>query len=305
MREQKAAGQILLGCYEGAAYLPAQLASFTAQTLPDWQLLAHDDSAGPQTLQVLQAFAAQHPDRVTIGQGPKKGYVANFMGLLQASSGPWVALSDQDDVWHPDKLARGVGWLLTQDAGRPAMYCSRVWVCGPDLERLHASPEAPRGPGFANALVENIAMGHTIVLNGAARDLAAQTAAATRDVFAHDWWLYLLISGAGGAVHFDPVPSVSYRQHRQNAIGYGRRLRHVRQVLKGAFRDRVGQNIAALETIFDVLTPRNRDLLQGFADLRQTNGGLARVRGLNRLGLYRQSLRGQLGLMGAMGMARV
>jgi hypothetical protein len=38
----------------------------------------------------------------------------------------------------------------------------------------------------------------------------------------HDWWCYLLATGTTGAsLHFDPAPSLLYRQHGANALGAG------------------------------------------------------------------------------------
>ena len=74
----------------------------------------------------------------------------------------------------------------------------------------------PRATGFGNALVENICVGCTIVLNRPAIDLLCQHL--PRNILVHDWWCYLVFSCFGQIV-FDPEASIRYRQHCGNVFG--------------------------------------------------------------------------------------
>ena len=80
------------------------------------------------------------------------------------------------------------------------------------------SPLFRRPPSFRNALVQSLAGGNTMVLNRPARDLVALASRRARFV-SHDWWAYLLVTGAGGAVHYSAKPLVRYRQHAHNLVG--------------------------------------------------------------------------------------
>jgi glycosyltransferase involved in cell wall biosynthesis len=302
---------ILMGVYNGAADLPEQLASFDAQTHTDWELVASDDGSSDDSARILDAFAAEQAGRgrrVTRRAGPARGFVANFLSLLaDAPEGAdWVALSDQDDVWLPDRLARGVAALsqLPENGpeSEPALYCSRSWIVDERLQNPRLSPDFGKPPGFRNALVQNIAPGNTILLNRAAAALAraaAPAAQAVPDLPVHDWWLYQLVTGAGGRVIRDPAPTLYYRQHDSNLIGsndgHRARLRRIAMVLDGRFGAWNTANLAALSGAGDLLTEDSRALLQGFAALR--GRGLAgRLVGLGRSGLYRQTLYGQTAL---------
>src|SRR5262249_53875198 len=79
---------------------------------------------------------------------------------------------------------------------------------------------------------------NTMVFNRAAKTLL-QTAAVS-DVSVHDWWLYQLISAAGGAIYYDPQPMLQYRQHPDNLfgsnLGWRARLGRIRMMLDGGFR---------------------------------------------------------------------
>lgn len=302
---------ILMAVRNGAAHLPAQLDSLVAQTHSDWSLVASDDGSRDDSRAILQRFAtdqaAHHPVLVT--DGPGQGFVRNFLSLLARPdlSGP-VALSDQDDIWLPHKLQRALAQLSAVPPGQPALYCSRRVNWWPESDRRHLSRRYARPPAFANALVENIAPGNTIVLNAAAVALARTTAASAMDVPFHDWWLYLLISGVGGQVIHDPEPGLLYRQHARNVLGQGEGFRAglavKQEVLRGSYATRIERNLQALDRIAEQLTPQNRQQLHAFQQARKA-GIFARLARIRRAGVYRQNFLARFGFWGAVCFGRV
>ncbi len=302
--------QILMGVYEGQDYLPTQLQSIADQSFGDWHLLVSDDSHSPASKAYIHRFAAQSAQTVQILTGPQNGFAANYLHLLHhATPGP-LAFADQDDLWLPEKLARAQAALDRIPAHQPALYCARVWPWdgtqnAAQNPHLRPPPLAPlrRPPGFRNALIENIAMGNTIVLNPRAAAIAREMAQTTQMVFAHDWWLYLLITGIGGTViRDDAAPVLLYRQHPKNAIGSGQgigaQMRRKRAVLQGAFAQRLALNIAALGHARHLLTAENATLLDRFV-AAQRSAFPARLTALRQLGLYRQTSLGTAGFFGA------
>ncbi|MEO1493922.1 MAG: glycosyltransferase [Pseudomonadota bacterium] len=291
-----------MGVCDGDAHLPAQLQSLADQTDGDWQLLVSDDSAGTASRQVLDGFAASAPSPVQVMAGPRQGFAANYLHLIRCAAPGLVAFADQDDVWMPDKLARARAALAALPQDRPALYCARVQPWD-GTRSFVPQPPLSRAPGFANALIENVATGNTVMLNAAAGALAREMADRVGTVFAHDWWLYQLVTGVGGTViHDDGPPVVLYRQHGGNAIGAGRgwaaQVTRKRAVLRGALAARLGLNAAALHAARDRLTADNAALLDAFEAARARRGP-ARLRALARLGLYRQRLTGTAGFFGA------
>ena len=215
---------LLMGVYNGADMLAAQLQSFADQSDANWRLICSDDGSTDGSGEVIARFAAGVPQEVQQVDGPRQGFSANFMSMIAAlepESGP-VGFADQDDVWLPEKLARARAALGNVDPARPALYCARRYLWQEGSDQRTPTPVAARAPSFRNALIENIAPGNTVVLNAAAARLARQAAQRTGPVFAHDWWLYLLIAGVGGEVIFDAgEPCLLYRQHEDNLIGGG------------------------------------------------------------------------------------
>src|SRR5262249_28608171 len=157
----------------------------------------------------------------------------------------YYAFCDQDDVWESDKLERALCILNRMSQDRPVLYCGRTRVIDDAGRIIGTSPAFLRPPSFANALVQNIGGGNTMVMNHAARELLL-AAGPEIDTVAHDWWIYQIVSGAGGAVNYDLEPRVRYRQHRSNLIGanntFRARCERIRLLFNGRFKQWTDRN---------------------------------------------------------------
>jgi glycosyltransferase involved in cell wall biosynthesis len=93
--------------YNGERFLPAQLASIANQTrLPD-ELVVCDDRSSDRTIEIVRAFADSTPYPVRIFENERNlGFVANFEQAIALCNGDLIALSDQDDIWYPERLER-------------------------------------------------------------------------------------------------------------------------------------------------------------------------------------------------------
>lgn len=293
---------ILLALFNGAGNLAPQLQSFRDQIHPNWRLIVSDDGSCDAGPDMVRAFAGAAGGReVHLVDGPRRGFGQNFLHLIRMAGPdtPYVALSDQDDVWLPAKIARGIAHLEQVPRHVPALYGGRTLVCDRDLNRLCLSPLFRRPPGFRNALMQCIAGGNTMMLNRAALDLVQAAAAEARQIVSHDWWLYQMVSGAGGQVIYDAEPTVLYRQHGGNLVGANvtlrARLRRMRMFLRGSLREWNTINLQALDASAHRLTAENRAMLEGFARLRAAPARV-RLAGMRKLGLYRQGRPGQAAL---------
>jgi glycosyltransferase involved in cell wall biosynthesis len=97
---------IAMATWNGARYLREQLDSFRAQCrLPD-ELVVCDDHSTDGTPAILEEFRRTAPLPVNVLINPKQmGYVWNFEQVVGMCDGDVILLSDQDDVWLPEKLA--------------------------------------------------------------------------------------------------------------------------------------------------------------------------------------------------------
>lgn len=285
---------IFLATYNGERHLAEQLNSIVSQTCERLKIIASDDGSTDQTLAILQQYS------VETHQGPRQGFTANFLKLLEkvVVASEYYAFSDQDDVWEPDKLQRAIAYLATVAADKPALYCGRTLLVNEKLRPYGYSSLFKKPPHFLNALVQNIGGGNTMVFNQAAFALLRQTKNKHAIAF-HDWWTYLLISGAGGKVFYDAIPALHYRQHQHNLIGnnmsWQARFNRLRKLFQGTLKARLDQNNQNLLDVAYLLTPQHREQLEKFERVRKS-WFVPRLINLWRLGVYRQSWPGQVGL---------
>lgn len=295
---------ILLATFQGQRYLEEQLNSYLKQSHQNWELWVSDDGSNDQTVNVLNDFKSKLPNKqMSIHHGPQEGFAANFLSLTCHADihADYYAYSDQDDVWEKEKLAKAIGWLGSISEDVPALYCGRTRLVDKHKNEIGLSPLFDKPPSFANALMQNIGGGNTMVFNNAARTLL-QEAGECVPVVTHDWWAYMLISGCGGIVFYDSEPMLSYRQHENNLVGmnssWSARFKRIHMLWQGRFKQWNDSNIVALESMAHRLTPENRSVLEQFAVARKM-GLLPRLIHLKRSGIYRQTLLGNLGLIAA------
>lgn len=297
---------ILIAIRNGGDHLAEQLESFSAQSASAWDLIASDDGSEDDSPAILEHFARRWsagatPHQVTRLDGPRQGFVRNFFHLLRhvPPGTACAALSDQDDVWFPDKLARAQAALARLPAGQPALYCARSRICDATLRPLRDSTRFTRPPHFRNALVQSIGGGNTMVLNRAAIDLVRVAVDEAQEAAAHDWWLYQLITACGGTILRDDSPVLHYRQHGTNTIGANTSIRgriyRILFIMGRRFSAWNTLNLRALAASAHRFTPEAQATLSAYAAARQ--GGLVtRLRALHRAKVYRQSRTGTLAL---------
>ena len=301
---------VLLATYNGAPYLDEQLASIENQTYPAIDIWISDDGSTDATLEVLECWRQKwSKGTFTILAGPRKGYAENFRSLIvnPAIVSEYYAFSDQDDHWESGKLAASVEWIKQNRESGPRLFCSRTLAVTEDGEAIGPSPLFKRKPDFRNALTQSLAGGNTMLFNRAAHDLLARTARRVGFV-SHDWWVYLVISGAGGAVHYSPEMLVRYRQHVNNTfgsnIGTMARLRRLRLLFQGQLGEWTARNMEGLARNRDVLTEDAVRAFELYDRVRRSNP-LGRLYYLVRSGAYRQTFIDQMGLYAAAIMGKI
>jgi glycosyltransferase involved in cell wall biosynthesis len=290
-----------MGTKDGAAYIGEQLQSLLAQSWPLVDLWVSDDGSADATTAIVETWRSRWTKgSLTLLQGPKKGFAANFRSMIidPRIDSDYYAFCDQDDVWEPDRLESAIRWMEGEDTETPLLFCSRTATISQTGVPAGYSPLFRRPPSFRNALVQSIAGGNTMLFNHAARQLLAKASARTEFV-SHDWWAYLIVTAAGGKVRYEPRPLVRYRQHAANLVGanvsWRARLSRLGRLFKGQFATWTDSNLRGLAV--------NRDLIARDAALclrlfiRARKGNIFKRFGLlNKSGVYRQTFMGMLGL---------
>lgn len=219
---------IALATRNGARFLREQLDSLAAQSLPPAEIVACDDASEDATRDILEEFARQAGFPVHIHANPTAlGVARNFELAIGLCSGGIIALADQDDVWHPDKLARLAAEL---SAPRVQAVFSDAAVVDSGLaplgygmwQRVRFTPDKQRrlaqGDGFAVLLKHRVVTGATLAFKSSLRGVALPIP----DGWPHDAWLALIAASQEGLAAID-APLVAYRQHGANAVGGARK----------------------------------------------------------------------------------
>lgn len=217
----------------GASFVGEQLRSiFEGQLLPD-EIIISDDASDDDTLQIIESSLSNAPAgvkwRVIRNKWPY-GVTKNFEQAVHACSGELIALSDQDDVWLPQRLsdvisvftARPQLLLLHSDAilvdanrralGRLLSQSHRI----SDEERV----EIASGREFSVLIRRRIVTGATVVFRRRLLDIATPFPTD----WVHDEWLGIIAAGLGGADYL-PQALIEYRQHGMNQVGVRKRGR--------------------------------------------------------------------------------
>ena len=293
---------ILMTTYNGQRYLAEQLNSICSQTYPHWEIWVSDDGSTDQTDKILKDYQTNlGTEKLRIFEGPRKGFFTNFLSLAcnKTLDGTYFAYSDQDDIWHANKVQKAVTWLDTAPKDTPALYCGRTTLVNEAGQIIGQSPLFAKSPCFLNALMQNIGGGNTMMFNKQTLELLQEAGEGIK-IAAHDWWTYLLVTGAGGSVFYDPESTLDYRQHDNNQIGgnvgFHARLDRLLLMFKGRFKSWNDSNFSALVSMKHRLTDNNARALMSVIAARDKRL-LSRLIQLKRLGIYRQTVSGNIGLI--------
>jgi len=285
---------ILLSAFNGEKYIAEQLDSIIGQTHKNWILHVSDDGSVDGTCDIVRDYISLYgTGSIYLHEGPRKGFAQNFLSLVRRDDivADYYVFCDQDDVWLPSKLERALDSCAKEDPSLPFLYCSRTRLVDEHGKPIGFSSLFSRPVGFGNALVQSLAGANTMLFNNATRDILRQVPL-TANIVSHDWLAYMLVSGCGGKVFYDPQPFIDYRQHQANLVGANAglfdRLRRFMRVLGGTFHYWNESNLVILQQFERNLTAENREVLSRFLAARRARGYKAASL-LGRSGVYRQS----------------
>jgi len=216
---------VALCTYNGARYLEEQLNSIAGQTCRPDELVVCDDHSADSTAEIIRAFQlkAPFPVHFTVNE-ENLGSTKNFDKAINLCRGDIIALSDQDDVWQPEKLKLimakfldrpEVGAVFTDaevvnEYLRPMGY--RLW------ESKGFSPAEQkkvfRGRAFEVLLKHNVVTGATMAFRSDFRKFFSPVPAS----WVHDGWIALIIAAYADLVIVHE-PLIKYRQHLNQQLG--------------------------------------------------------------------------------------
>ena len=213
---------VIIPAYNAEAYIGEALASVSAQTLREIEIIVVDDASTDATAAEVEAASATDPRIRLLRQSVNAGPSAARNWAIDAARGTWIALLDADDTYLPDRLARLVtladvrgadlcadNLLLAREGSAdpvPAMIPAAVLAS----ERLLTLPEFiernvadKRYPALNLGFLKPIIFRQFIIANAIRYNEAVR--------FAEDFALYVDCFQAGASWWLTPYAGYRYR----------------------------------------------------------------------------------------------
>ncbi|GAB3688044.1 glycosyltransferase family 2 protein [Spirosoma flavus] len=203
---------VCMATYNGEKYILRQLQSILSQLNPEDEVVISDDNSTDATLAIIDLLGDKRI-KVFKNQG-LRGPLHNFEQAIRQASGTYIILSDQDDVWLPDK-AQTIRSLLKEND----LVLTDCEVVNKNGDTIYASFFKQRGsrPGFWHNVIKNSYMGCCMAFR---REVLAYALPFPAHIHMHDWWIGLLVE-LKGRVCFYPQPLLQYYRHGENASPTG------------------------------------------------------------------------------------
>lgn len=202
---------VCMAVKNGANYIAEQIDSIIGQLGPDDELIVSDDHSTDSTLEIVRGFG---DTRIRIYSSARHGVVNNFELALNRSSGDFVFLADQDDIWHSDKLATMMPYLKEYSV----VVCDCILVDDQRKVLNDSFFEFNRsGKGFFKNLITNSYMGCCM---GFRKEVLKKALPFPPDTI-HDFWIGMVAESQFNSLFLDKA-LVSHRIHNKNASSTGR-----------------------------------------------------------------------------------
>jgi glycosyltransferase involved in cell wall biosynthesis len=204
---------IVMASYNGEKYIQQQLDSLCHQTYRHFKLIISDDQSTDNTLSIIKKY--QHKLNIQIIENKKnRGYNKNFERALRLVDTEYIALCDQDDIWHKDKLSL----LLAHINHNTLIYANSSLIDEQGLS-LNLSLSRKLKSHFISTrsalpfVYDNCVSGHAMLFK---KELIPYIIPFPNTLF-FDVWIALNAASLHGIHYFDQE-LVYYRQHSDGVI---------------------------------------------------------------------------------------
>lgn len=202
---------IILGSYNGQAYLADQLTSIANQTYNNIEVICSDNNSSDNSYLILKKWCSESIGRQLVNN-PIVGINKNYFSAINYTSGKYVIFSDQDDIWDKDKISKLVKFYESNQ-GFSMVYClsekfqdniftvtKKKWI-----NRLE-------GQEIKKSLLISHTLGHNIIIK---RETLLKIPIPQNEMVAFDWWITISAMCIGPIKCF-PEYLTFWRQHQTN-----------------------------------------------------------------------------------------
>lgn len=188
-----------MATYNGAAYIAQQLRSILDQLEPDDEIILVDDHSADETLEIIAGFM---DDRIRIFRNEQNmGVARSFEKAISLARGEIIFLSDQDDIWHPEKVVRMMEVFMAQP--EISLVLSDARIVDKHGNPLFESFFARRGrfkAGVVHNLIKNKYLGCVIAFKSRLR---RRILPFPSNIPQHDMWIGLVNAIHGNAQYIN------------------------------------------------------------------------------------------------------
>jgi len=212
---------VVMATFNGEKYINEQIDSILKQSYPKFELIIVDDHSTDNTVSIIDKYS-NYDDRIRVYVSDiNRGLVKNFERGLSYSIGDFIVLSDQDDIFHIDKLQLMIDCF--KRSPNVSLVLSDLKVI--DAKGLTISEsfwnyqnlKPQSGKPFKRLVFNNFSTGCAMMFRRNLLDIALPF---PDDIVVHDWWLALIASKQNsGGIELISSKLTFYRQHDQNMIG--------------------------------------------------------------------------------------
>ncbi len=203
---------VALAAYKGEDFIEEQLNSIMIQLEENDEVLVSDDYPQGKTKEIVLKLA-ENDKRIKYLEGPARGLIMNFENAVKNCTGDFIFLSDQDDVWLPDKVEEVTKKLVSG----ADLVLHNAMVTDAKLKITDTSFFKSHGTktGYFNNLVKNSYMGCCMAFR---KELKEKILPFPENLPMHDQWIGL-IAEKTGKVCLVEKPLILYRRHGSNMTG--------------------------------------------------------------------------------------
>lgn len=204
---------VVMATYNGERFIDAQIRSILSQTYTNLEIIIVDDGSTDQTYTILESYALKDRRIRLFRNENNLGYIKNFEKGLLLAKGQYLAPSDHDDIWMPEKITT----LVHAINGATIVYADSILIDENDNQLGKKLSDIKRLSDFndcLNFLVGNSAAGHAMLIQ---TDLIKNTIPFA-PMIPHDHWLGFVATLYHG-IKFIDTPLVYYRQHNSSVFG--------------------------------------------------------------------------------------
>lgn len=199
---------VCIATYNGEKYIKEQLDSILCQLSDNDEVVISDDGSTDETLNIIKCY---NDSRIKIYQANFRNFKKNFENALTKAVGDIIFLSDQDDIWLPQKVNKTCALLETYD-----LVATNSIVIDQDKKVIHDSffSYFHSGKGIVKNLMRGTYFGSCMAFKASL--LKHVLPFPEEKLIIHDLWIGLVGEIVGNVFFYDE-PCILYRRH-ENAF---------------------------------------------------------------------------------------